>query len=156
MIEMAIQPHEGIGPIKLGATRFAVRTTMAESGYPLCGDRDELDYFCESAIQVEYDTGTASFIGVSSHLYIQCTFRGTDVFDTPAEDLFRLVSRFEGEPTHVFNPLEYCFPCQIVSLWEADEQYHLSEPMPVYGQVGIGDNRYLEAIKEIEKGRTTH
>jgi hypothetical protein len=154
MMEMPIQPHEGIGPIKLGAARNSVRDAMASAGFPLSAERDKLDYFCGNAIQVEYDAGTASFIGVSSHCQIHCTFHGVDVFDVPATELFALVNRFEGEPTHDFNQQEYCFPTQVLTVWEADEQYHLAEAKQVYGQIGIGDQRYLDAVNKIKESRT--
>jgi len=155
MIEMPIQPHAGIGPIKLGAARSSVRVAMANAGFPLSADRDEIDYFCENAIQVEYDGDTASFIGVSSHRAVHCTFHGVDVFDVPAPELFSLVSRFEDEPNHEFNRMDYCFPGQNLTVWDADSQYHGTESKEVYGQVGIGDQRYVAAVKEIEKGRTS-
>ncbi|EPJ81519.1 hypothetical protein CFII68_18785 [Pseudomonas sp. CFII68] len=48
------------------------------------------------------------------------------------------------------------FPNQILTLWDADEQYDRQggERREVWGQVGIGTNAYMAAIRAI-KGHVT-
>ena len=148
MKQLPIICLESIGPIKLGASRPEIRRTLEEGGYPYKLSRKSLDFFCDAAIQVEYIEDTASFIGVSFHSSYTCTYQGVNVFDTPAEELFFLVASAEGDdPTHTFNHYGYVFPKQILSLWEADSQYDYlgGEIRPMWGQVGIGDARYLAA-----------
>ena len=149
MIEMQIHPHVGIGPILLGALRINIRNKMILLGYPLSLTRNAIDYFCENAIQVEYIDDTASFIGVAPHAEIECIFNDVDVFDTEASDLFKIIATVDSSPNLEFDPCEYCFPSLIITLWEADTQYHREGTKEVYGQIGIGDQRYLEAIKNI-------
>jgi hypothetical protein len=148
MIELPIHPHDGIGPIKLGAPRCSVRDAMANAGHPLSAERDDLDYFCGNAVQVEYDADTASFIGVSPHPHIHCTFRDLDVFDTPADEFFALANRFEGEPVPPCNSHDCCFPTQGLTVWETDKQYHPTGAKRVYAQIGLGDQRYMDAVNE--------
>lgn len=147
MIEMQIQPHVGIGQIKLGTSRESIREQMTVVGYPLYSTEYSLDYFCQNAIQVEYVDDTASFIGVSSHGEIHCTFNGIDVFDTDAVELFGIIAAADGSPDLQYDPYEFCFPALVVTLWEADEQYHPKAEKTIYGQIGVGDQRYLEAIQ---------
>ena len=49
---------------------------------------------------------------------------------------------------HEFGRYEYCFPNQILILWDADEQYirQDGEEDEVWGQVGIGNDAYVAVI----------
>jgi len=109
-----------------------------------------MDFFCDASVQVEYEEDdTASFIGVSFHSSFICTYRGMNVFDTPADALFSLMASFEGDGTeHAYNYSEYVFPKQILTLYDADSQYDRlgGEVRPIWAQVGIGDARYLTAV----------
>lgn len=53
---------------------------------------------------------------------------------------------------HEFDPLEYCFPNQILTLWSADPQYDYRRKgaRQVWGAVGLGNEVYLSAIKALE------
>ncbi|MCK9740495.1 hypothetical protein [Pseudomonas syringae] len=55
--------------------------------------------------------------------------------------------------SHEFDRYEYFFPNQILTLWDADEQYDRQgeEELEVWGQVGIGNDAYVAAIEAIEK-----
>jgi hypothetical protein len=112
-----------------------------------------LDDFFEAAIQVEYEEELASFIGISSHEQIALLYRGRDLFDMDAAESFRLIAACEASRAHDFNAAEYLFPDQIIALWEADTQYDRkrSEFRMVWGQIGIGDERYLAAIAKYAK-----
>jgi hypothetical protein len=157
MQEFRIEPHVGIGPILLGAARDDVRAALFSLSFPLRISRGRSDYFCDSSIQVEFgDDDRADFIGCSCCLHYTLTYRGTNVFDVPAEELFALIADNDGSGPHSFNPAEYRFPKQILTLWEADCQYDRlgSEQRSVWGQVGLGNQRYLDDVLRIE-GRST-
>lgn len=150
-LAIEIVPHSGIGPIKLGASRDETRDAMRENGLPLCYERGSLDYFCDNAIQAEYgEDDRVDFIGVSHHPKIAATYDGAPVFAVPAESLFDLISANEDVRAD-YNPDEHLFDRQIVTLWEADSQYDYAggESRPVWAQVGVGNERYLAAIREI-------
>src|SRR5688572_21847227 len=124
MNEFTIQPHVGIGPVALGASRLVARRSLAEAGFPLEHTHGSLDYFCDAAIQVEFDsTDHAQFIGISCHRAYIVTYHGTNVFDVPATELFELIAARDGSGGHYFRATDYFFPSQALSLWDADEQY---------------------------------
>ena len=152
MQELAITPHVGIGPILLGASRQAVRLAVVGIGFPLESSRKALDYFAQASIQVEYgDDDTVEFIGICYHRDFTVTYYGINVFDTVAPELFAAIAAREASGDSVFDPSEYVFPNQIITLWEADEQYDRigGEERLVWAQVGVGNHRYLEAIRAI-------
>jgi hypothetical protein len=152
-MKLSLKPHKSIGPILLGAKRQDVRSSLSAAGLPLQVERKRLDFFALSCIQVEYEEDdTASFIGVASDKNIELIYYGTDLFDIDAEISFRHIAEHESNQNHDFTDLEYIFPDQIISLWEADTQYDRKggERRMVWGQIGIGDDRYLAAIPKIK------
>lgn len=151
MTDLFIKPLVSIGPFALGVLPPAARKAALDAGFALSHERIGSDYFAENGIQIEYhDGGMASFIGVSSDaVAYRLLYEGTDVFDTPAHVVFDLISARDGSGCHAFNRDEYLFPNQIVTLWEAEEQYdHIrrkSSQRPlrqIWGQVGIGSPGY--------------
>jgi hypothetical protein len=149
-----VLPLEAIGPVRLGVSREAAREAMSVNGFPLEHTNGRLDYFCESSIQLEYGTGDeVQFIGVSGHSRLKFMYRGVDVFAVSATELFSLMAESDDSGSHEFDRYEYCFPTQILTLWDADEQYDRQggEEREVWGQVGIGNEVYLAAVKATEK-----
>ena len=116
-------PHVGIGPVKLGAARADSRNALAAAGFPLTHSRESMDYFCDSSIQIEYDADeTVSFIGVSHSSRFKLTFLDQNVFACAAEGLFSLIANADQSGLHTYTPNEYCFPNQIVTLYEAVQE----------------------------------
>ena len=151
----ALTPHVGIGPIKPGATRPEVRAAMSGIGCALESARRLIDYFCDSSVQVEYEEDeTASFIGISSNEDLSLTFEGLNLFDLEAKEVFVRFAQCDGSGDHLFSELQYVFPSQVVTLYEADSQYDRSggETRQVWGQIGCGDQRYLDATLKIHNG----
>jgi hypothetical protein len=54
---------------------------------------------------------------------------------------------------HVFDRYEYCSPNQILTLWDADEQYDRQggEEREVWGQIGIGSKEYVAAVEGLHQ-----
>lgn len=126
---------------------------MAAMGYPLEAAREQLDYFSSNAMQISYDIDeTVIFIGVSGSSTFQVTFKGLDVFNLAAPDLFSLMAEADNSGPHEFNSYEYCFPNQILTLWDADEQYDRDGggARAIWSQVGIGNDAYLGVVAAIE------
>lgn len=152
MQELKIIPHVGIGPILLDDSRENVRSALATIGFDLESSRERVDYFAEAAIQVEYGADDcADFIGVACQHDYSVTYFGTNVFDMVAEDVFALIAARDASGEHAYDQSGFVFPNQIVTLWEADEQYDRlgGEERLIWGQVGLGNKRYLDAINAI-------
>jgi hypothetical protein len=153
MTVLEIEPLKGIGPLMLGAPREGARAAIAAVGFPLEQSRDVLDFFCQSSIQIECDPeGRVHFIGVTcSQAYI-ARYRGIDVFDMPARELFAKIAEADNSGQHVFDPLEYCFPNQIFTLWDADRQYDCRRKgtREIWGQVGLGNAVYAAAVRALD------
>jgi hypothetical protein len=140
-------------------TRAEVEATLATVPGALPrhqkGPSSAIECYFRSSLQIEFNAdGTASFIDVWCHPAMLCTYKGRDVFDLAAPDLFALFAGDDTSGPHAYDAAEYLFPELIVALWDADEQYDRkgNESRPVYATVGIGDERYLAAIRKI-RGR---
>jgi hypothetical protein len=147
-----IEPHVGIAPIRFGMNRAEVVREMTRIGGGSPVDKSGgIDCFFNNGFQVSYRDGTVEFIEVYSdpaHTYI---LEGVDVFDTPADQLVARLATLDSADSLLSEQNSYCFPSLIVSLWEADEQYDCKggEKRPIFGAVGVGDARYLAAIRAI-------
>lgn len=143
MIDLSIKPGLGAGPIRLGALREDARKLLAEHGYPLSAEDGTLDYFCENAIQLEFEDDRIRFIGISEHPEITCFYGSQDVFDIGAESLFALFAENESARPDVPPGETYFFRDQGLNLWEADEQYDRrgGYRRKVYAQVGVEEPR---------------
>jgi hypothetical protein len=150
-MRMEIQPHVGIGPIRFGMTRTEVAAAMrAIGGGEPFAKSAECDRYCDLSLLVEYTDDTVSFIEADS-LQHDFLLSGIDVFDTPAEELVAELEKLDTNDAALGGKGSYCFPNLIVALWEADTQYDRKghETRPIFGAVGIGDSRYLSAIRAI-------
>lgn len=147
-----ISPRQGIGPVCLGDTRSMARDALAAIGFVLESSNGPTDYFCQAAIQTECDEqGFVWFIGISQSEHYLARYQGVDVFSLAAGELFALVAAADGSGVHEYTDNEYLFPGQILTLWDADEQYDRqgNETRPVWAQVGIGNPAYIEAVSAI-------
>jgi len=148
-----ISPLEAIGPVRLGTPRAVARQIMAAIGFPIEHSQDSVDYFCGCCMQISHGPDEeVSFIGVSGNAHVTFMFKGIDVFAHSAIDVFSLMAASDNSGLHEFSPYEYLFPNQILTLWDADEQYDRQggENHEVWGQVGIGNSAYLTAIRAIK------
>jgi hypothetical protein len=109
-------------------------------------------YFADNALQVEFIGGLASFIGLAnSELFEVCVY-GINPFDTAARDVFQAIALREPQP-HRYTPTEYLFPAAIITLYSADKQYdQTKQKRVIWGQIGLGNRHYLEAINALHSG----
>lgn len=150
---LEIFPLQGLGTVRLGSSRADVRTALSSYGFPLERSHHSLDYFCDASIQVEFDPNDhAWFIGISCANQWIALYKGQDIFLLSASELFDLVATHDNSGVHQFEPSEYRFPNQILTLWDSDTQYdHKGHYVrPVWAQVGIGNAAYLAAITAIQ------
>jgi len=146
-----IEPHVGILPLKLEMPRNEVQRLMRNLGYGLSSSHDQSDYYIESSVQVEFDAAEkASFIGISPHHETDVLYNGKRVFEHEAEFVFSFIRECGDEMYSEYEPREYLFRKQILTLWDAAEQYELGgERFPVWGQIGVGNQYYLSAVDAI-------
>ena len=149
----AIQEHVGVGPVKLGMTRTEVRDALsAHDGNGLDQTSEPtLDYAFGNSLQIEYDDhGHAQFIGVGYYNGCGCdyTFHDRHIGEYSAQELFQLLAGLDGDDNHDLNNSEYYFPNIMMTVWDADSQYDYlgGESRPVYGQVGVANKQYHDAI----------
>ena len=140
-------PHVGFGPVKLGMSRENVKLALGDANYS--GAHKNSDYYFANSLQVEFREEKADFIGISFSEEYEALYRGNNLFDIEAHDLFDLIAGHENEE-HQFNDSMYVFPEQIVSLWDADEQYDRigGEQRMVWAQVGLGTTAYFKAVSK--------
>ena len=151
--KLDLVPHSGIGPIKLGESRTAIASVFSENGIKKSATQNNSDYYIENSVQIEFDkNGFSWFIGVSQHSSYDVFYHDADVFDVTAKTLFNLVSSKDNSGSHEFCEYEYTFPNQILTLWDADEQYDRkgSEQRVIWAQVGLGNNEFLRATESIK------
>jgi hypothetical protein len=153
-VEFELLPRVGAGPLRFGMSRADVRSAMSGLDFPLDSEHLTLDHFCESAIRAEYTDGSLSFVEFWCHERTVPRYRGTDVFSVSAQELFKIIAGIEGGGPHAYDPTEYVFPQQIICLWGADAQYdcRTNQTRTVWGTVGVGDARYLEAVRALADG----
>lgn len=149
--ELNLVPRSGVGPIKLGEKRSVIESVFSENGIKKSATNNNSDYYIENSIQVEFDkNGFSWFIGVSQHSSYDVLYHHTDVFDISAKTLFDLAASNDDSGSHEFSGYEYIFPNQILTLWDADEQYDQKggEQRVIWAQVGLGNSGYLRAIEK--------
>jgi len=144
-----LEPHKGFGPAMLGSSREAARAAMAFSGFPMERPGKRSDRYCDSAVQIECDDKElVQFIGVGYSPRFKAIYRDVEIFGVGAEQLFHLIADADSTGPHEFDASEYLFPGQIVTLWDANNQYDYlgHESQAVWAQVGLGNATYLASI----------
>lgn len=141
-------PEDGLLPFKLDATLDEVLAVAKEAGLAPSHQEPGVVYFVENAIHIEFIAGKAIFVGVAPHPDIRLIFNTRDLLRRPAAEVFDTLARRETEE-HLFDDTEYVFPDQKITLWDADPQYNLTGGgVSMWGQIGVGNQRYMDAISE--------
>lgn len=140
-----IEPHIGIGLVKLGMSRVEVKEALGDDFYS--GSHGRSDYYFSNSLQIEFLEGKTDFIGASYSDQYTVIYHGQNVFDITSEALFNIIAKNESA-NHSYVASEYLFLDQILTLWDADDQYdHIrGEEREVWAQVGIGSSSYLKAV----------
>jgi hypothetical protein len=141
-----IEPHLGIGPVRLAMTRDAARAAMRGLGQSYREDRRaKRDLFHGNAFQVFYDaTDTVEYIQLARSGDIDASFEGQRILDIPADDAVRFVERFA--PYSTSNPelgWSYLFPALDLSLWRPVTE---GEEGRTFASVGVGRAGYYADV----------
>jgi hypothetical protein len=140
---------KGALPLLLGASRGDIARTMLNLGHDISAQRDAIDYYVRNSVQIEFDEdGFASFIGISSDAGMELIYHGSNILHLPSRKVFDLIKENEPEHEIEYSSTEHIFRSQIITLWDADEQYNKFDAgFPVWAQIGIGNETYLAAIE---------
>lgn len=162
-----VEPHVGVGPVRLGMSRDEVRRIMPGPVDSFRKGPDalyETDGFHNCAFQVFYggDTPTVEYIELSADAEFSAVYRGMNVFGTEAKDLVAHISRVaEYDATEPEMDYSYIFPELELSLWrpvkpespeDVEDTPHIERlfpwsPMPVTPESPEGmDGRVFSTI----------
>lgn len=146
---LELVPGKGVLPLLLGSSRGDIARTMLNLGHDISAQRDTVDYYVRNSVKIEFDEdGLASFIGISSDPGIELIYHGRNILHLPSREVFDLIKENEPEYEIEYSSTEHIFRSQIITLWDADEQYNkLGAGFPVWAEIGIGNESYLAAIE---------
>jgi len=149
-----ILPNVGAGELVLGTSRATSQSTLKRLGFTLSKTRDNMDYYDDNSIQLDYfNDDVLHYIGFAHSPNFEVVYNHVDPFDTDAAKLFELIN--VNETTAIpYNDYDPLFPTQIISLWNAQEQYDYNgeHQRPVFATFSIGDQHYLNDILKITNG----
>ncbi len=137
MIEFAIEPLVGVGPIRLGSSRAQVHAIL---GAPVKPPRDKREMYFDGFF-VDYDeAGDVQFIELARSDVYRATFLGIALHEVPAERAIALVSSLDSyDPNDPEPGYSYTFLRLQLSLWRGtvpDLDQSADDP----------DGRHFEAI----------
>lgn len=148
-------PKVGIKHVNFGMTREEVRSIMIlkyNSSPPEMRNNETECYF-ENSLQFSYEQDdTLTFIEISSYPPIGVKILGINSWEIDGKELLKFLNNIDvmnediSEGGH--NPI---FQNNIITLYDLDNQYDEYGEFKgeKWGAIGIGDNRYYEAICKI-------
>jgi hypothetical protein len=145
-IKMVLDPLNGVGAIRLGASREAVLAALGaptESFYKTPDSSHPSDAWFENGLQVFYEgeQPTVAFIELSNARKLEAVLFGLPVFTTPVPDLLAEVGRRakldEDDPE---LGCSYIFPSLELAFWRTDDD---DEEAPYFSTVGLGVSGYF-------------
>jgi len=143
-----VNPHIGVGPIKLGMKKAAARQSM---GQPVTSfkkgpfAKHETDAFHENAFQIFYggDEPVVDYIELSRDAQVVALFNTMDVFATPADELVAALARLSPYDEDHSEGYSYIFPALDLSLWRPVlPEYEGDEEGRYFSTIGIGEKGY--------------
>ncbi|WP_347488541.1 hypothetical protein ABDB91_15195 [Desulfoscipio sp. XC116] len=123
MGRLIIEPHIGIGKVKLGMSRKAVHEIMGMNFESLKRDNILIDLYYESCFQVNYNKeGVVNFIEIADGIIdnFKVVFKDIEIFKTKANDLvsyFEKISKYNKDDPDAVLGFMYIFEDIGVSLW---------------------------------------
>ncbi len=115
MIDFAITPHVGVGPVRLGSTRAEVHALL---GPPAAPPRDNREMYFDGFF-IDYDsTERVEFIELARSAQFRGLLHGTCLHEVAAAQAVAFVSRFDSYDSH--DPelgYSYTFLGLQLSLW---------------------------------------
>src|SRR5262249_18707060 len=112
-----------IGPVRLGASRGEVRTTMGSTPHRFMKTRNAehpTETWHDNAFQVHYrgSPPTVDFIELANSAAFRVRYKDIDIFGTRASELVaRLSAETPYDPNHRELGYSYIFPAIELSLW---------------------------------------
>ena len=122
MVEYNIEPHKGIGPIKIGMTREQSRKAIGLKPKPFrksASDKIPTDAYYQNSLQVFFDDNKhVEYIEVSGPGPIRVLYKGIDFFSLKADEAIALISKDAPyDPNDPELGYSYVFPALELSIW---------------------------------------
>ncbi len=121
MVDYKVLPHQGIGPVLLHMSQEDVRRVMGipRASLPFRGQLAPEEYYDPAGFKIEYDFDSrVRFIEVGPHKRARFFYSDTNVFETRADDLIRLIEADAAiDTSHSEFPLSVVFPALELALW---------------------------------------
>jgi hypothetical protein len=159
-------PKVGIPQINFGATRETVKKIMLDQYGETQSlmSRPQTDAYFDGALQFYFeDDWTLSYIETweSPKRKVGIKLLGFYTWEISGQDLLSELKKIdEIDLTISHEETGPIFKNNIIALWNLDEQYdHFGNwTRPKWGSIGIGDERYYQAIRNIHKNdiRSSH
>jgi hypothetical protein len=123
MKAFTVSPLTGVSPIELGMSRAEVHSALGKpqvSFHKVADSRSPTDAWYENGFQVFYsdEDFTVEYIELSRDSGFAAMLFGTDVFNTPVDDLVaRVQERAALDETGSEPGFSYIFPAMELSFW---------------------------------------
>lgn len=146
MTTYAVEPHVGVGPIKLSMSRAAARAAMLAAGQTHVADTHAArDLFHRNSFQVWFDAGdVVEYIELSRDADFEATLQAVRILQLPVDQAVRFVERFA--PYSTTDPelgWSYVFPMLDLSLWRPVTE---GPEARTFATVGIGRAGYYARV----------
>lgn len=147
MDKIVIEPHIGIGKLKLGMKREEVHQLFGPE-FETVNDEEIgiVDFYFSETIQIHYDENLqVEFIDLVYDLSneFEVVFNGMDVFKTPANDLVNEIAKITPYDGTSELPYEYIFKEIDLELWREILPEEDDEDGLYFDTVGIGVKGYF-------------
>lgn len=138
MVTYDIEPHVGVGPIKLSMSHGEVRRLFGEPRAVIDGREFYFDGFF-----IDFDSaGQVEFIELAESRHFRALFRGACLHELPAEEAVQLVSRYGEYDRNDPEPgYSYIFVDLQLSLWRGTTDRR-------FEAVGVAVDGYFTAKKK--------
>ena len=142
----------GFGPVHLGMSRNEVRRLLPGPRVSFGrwqAEPDSTEAFLGNAFQVDYDAeGRAGYIELSRGGPFTVTYKGIDVFRTPAAQIEALISQDAAyDQSHPEVGSSYVYPRLALSVWRDDKPEDDPDDRELglyFDTIGLGQAGYYD------------
>jgi hypothetical protein len=152
---LRVEPLIGVGPVRLGMRRAESRRAIGRVPHAFRktpSSPNTTDAYDDMGIHVYFDAEDAvEYVELFSVPYFVVTYKGVNVFETPAEDLVDLISKDAPfDPADPELGYSYIFPRLELSLWRPTLPKDRDDmEARVFSSIGVGRKGYYSTAGRI-------